>query len=340
MLDSDQHAETDLEFDRDLVGDELSSHLTIRSGTGSPRTAVLTARALRHDHGLSGWVGTLADITAEAEAAAAMVEARDHATEASRLKSDFLANMSHEIRTPMTTVMGWAELLLDTDLDDDQRGFALTLSRAGETLLSVINAILDFSKIERGQIEVENLEFEPQTVVDDVVGLLTPSAQAKDLALGAELDDSVPAVISGDPRLVGQVLTNLVSNAIKFTQAGEVAVRVSADSPEGLEGADTLVVRFEVSDTGVGIPADKLAMIFEPFTQEDTTTTRKYGGTGLGLAISSRLTGLMGGEVGVTSEVDEGSTFWFTIDVRAESAPDHSTHVDAANGDSPDTGTD
>jgi PAS domain S-box-containing protein len=314
MLDDDQRAATAAEFrETHAVHDEFSARLKLMTA-GGPRIAMLTSRPVLDDAGRpTGWVGTLSDITAEAEAEAALVEARDYATEASRLKSDFLANMSHEIRTPMSGVIGWTELLLDTDLDDDQRGFAQTLSKAGESLLTVINAILDFSKIETGQLNVEDIEFDPHAVVDDVVDLLVNSAQTKGLELRAVLEDSVPAMVSGDPNLVRQVLTNLTGNAIKFTQAGEITIRVTAETTDG---SDT-VVRFEVSDTGVGIAADKLAMIFEPFTQADTSTTRKYGGTGLGLAISNRLTGLMGGQVGVTSEVGAGSTFWFTIGVHA-----------------------
>jgi PAS domain S-box-containing protein len=311
MLDAEQVAATGVEFGDYVAGAEFSSRLRIVTPYG-PRLAMLTTRPVLDDDGQpTGWVGTLSDITAEAEAEMALVEARDTATEASRLKSDFLANMSHEIRTPMSGVIGWTELLLDTDLDPDQRVFAQTLSRAGEALLNVINAILDFSKIEAGQIDVEDADFELQSVVADVVELLGPSAEAKGLKLTADLEDSAPGVVSGDANRLRQVLTNLTGNAIKFTQTGEVTIRVTSDPSDGPDR----VVRFEVSDTGVGIAADKLALIFEPFTQADTSTTRKYGGTGLGLAISSRLTKLMGGQVGVTSAVGVGSTFWFTIGV-------------------------
>jgi PAS domain S-box-containing protein len=313
MLDDDQRTAALDEFHAGYVaGLEFSVRVRLRPRSGATRIAMLTTRSVLDDEGQpAGWVGTVADVTAEAQAEAALVEARDHATETSRLKSDFLANMSHEIRTPMSGVIGWTELLLDTELDPDQRVFAQTLSRAGAALLNVINAILDFSKIESGQLDVEDLDFELQAVIDDVVELLGPSAEAKDLVLTAVIEESTPAVVRGDVGRVRQVLTNLAGNAIKFTQSGEIAIRVSADTDDS---ADT-VVRFEVRDTGVGIAADKLALIFEPFTQADTSTTRKYGGTGLGLAISSRLTGLMGGTVGVTSEEGSGSTFWFTIGV-------------------------
>jgi two-component system sensor histidine kinase/response regulator len=311
MIDAEEHAETVAKFNEaDVVGGTFSARLRILHRGGSTRLAMLTSRPVLDDDGRpAGWVGTLADITAEAEAEEAMVEARDHAAEASRLKSDFLANMSHELRTPMSGVIGWTELLLDTDLDAPQRAFVQSLTKSGEALVTVINGILDFSKIEQGHVEVEDIEFNPQTVVDDVVELLTRPAQTKGLELTAVLDASVPAVLRGDPNRLRQVLTNLTGNAIKFTQEGEVAIRVTtAQAP----GSDT-IVRFEVSDTGAGIAADLLTMIFQPFTQADTSISRKYGGTGLGLAISSRLTALMGGQVGVTSELGVGSTFWFTI---------------------------
>jgi PAS domain S-box-containing protein len=322
MIDAEQRATTAAEYDETfVVGEEFSSRLRIVTPDGSPRIAMFTSRPVHDDAGLPiGWVGTLADITAEAAAAEAMTEARDHATEALRLKSDFLSNMSHEIRTPMSGIIGWTELLLDTDLDTSQRSCVESLTKAGDTLLNVVNAILDFSKIETGQLAVERVEFKPRTVVDEVVDLLTRSARDKELKLIASLDDSVPAVVIGDPNRLRQVLTNLTGNAIKFTQNGQITIRVAADQTVG---SDT-VVRFEVSDTGAGIAADKLAVIFEPFTQADTSITRKYGGTGLGLTISSRLTALMGGEIGVTSELGVGSNFWFTIVVHPV-GDDHET---------------
>lgn len=313
IIDDDQRASLAAEFQDSLNTSEFSSRLETHVEGSASRILLLTSKSMVDDEGgITGWVGTLADITAEAGAEAAMAEARDEATAASRLKSDFLANMSHEIRTPMNGVIGLTELLLDTALDDQQRHFAETLSRSGEALMIVINGILDFAKIERGKLEVEDIEFSTQTIVDDVLALVAPSAQTKGLELMAVLEPSVPAVVSGDPSRLRQVLTNLTGNAIKFTNSGEVLIRVMATQTIG---TDTLL-RFELSDTGVGIAAEKQAMIFEPFTQADTSTTREYGGTGLGLAISSQLVALMGGEVGVSSQVDTGSTFWFTVRVQ------------------------
>ena len=277
--------------------------------------ALVTSRSIPDgDGGIAGWVGTLADVTAEVGAEAAMSDARDKATEASRLKSDFLANMSHEIRTPMNGVIGMTDLLLETNLDARQRDYAQTVRNSGEALLTIINDILDFSKIEAGKLEIEDIEFDVRTVVDDVVDLLAGPAQTKGLELVAVIESSVPAVVSGDPGRLRQVLINLVGNAIKFTQSGEIVVRVT-EAEAGIAGGDTMV-RFEVSDTGDGIGPEKLDQVFQPFVQADTSTSRRYGGTGLGLAISSQLVALMGGDCGVWSRLGVGSNFWFTISVR------------------------
>ncbi len=301
--------------DQSVTCAELSRRFEIRIPGLSTRIALMTSKPIPDvDGGNAGWVGTLADVTAEAWAEAAMSDARDKATEASRLKSDFLANMSHEIRTPMNGVIGMTDLLLETDLDANQRDYAQTVRNSGEALLTIINDILDFSKIEAGKMEVESVEFELRTVVDDVVGLLAEPAQTKNLDLIAVVDSSVPARVNGDPGRVRQVLTNLIANAVKFTQAGEIVLRVTEG--EVIEGDATL--RFEVSDTGDGIAPDQLDMIFEPFVQADTSTSRKYGGTGLGLAISGQLVALMGGDCGVSSRLGMGSSFWFTIRVHVD----------------------
>jgi PAS domain S-box-containing protein len=294
---------------------ELRHRFEVRPPDSAPRIVLVTSKSIADDDGgTAGWVGTLADVTAEAGAEAAMSDARDEATEASRLKSDFLANMSHEIRTPMNGVIGMTDLLLETDLDARQRDYAQTVRNSGEALMTIINDILDFSKVEAGKLEVEDTEFNPRTIVDDVADLLAGPAHTKGLELVAVVESSVPTVVSGDPGRVRQVLTNLIGNAIKFTQTGEIVVRVT-----GAEVVDgNTVVRFEVSDTGDGIAPDKLATVLQPFVQADTSTSRKYGGTGLGLAIVGQLVALMGGDCGVSSRLGVGSEFWFTISVHAE----------------------
>ena len=297
---------------RGQIWDAVTGRFEIHEPGSAPRIAMVTSQVVPSSDGaFAGWVGTLADITTAAGAEAAMSDARDEARAASLSKSDFLANMSHEIRTPMNGVLGMTDLLLETDLDARQRDYAQTVRNSGEALLAIINDILDFSKLEAGKLELEHIEFDPRALVDEIVSLLARGAQNKGLALIAAVDGSVPRRVTADPGRVRQVLTNLIGNAIKFTHSGEVVVRASYRVDVG----GNPMVRFEISDSGDGIADDKLEAIFQPFVQSDTSTSRRYGGTGLGLAISGQLVELLGGQIGVSSTLGSGSTFWFSVSV-------------------------
>ena len=284
-----------------MLGDEVAVIIVITACTPFERHTMIRAMIDQ----VAVQIGRVAE---REQAAKELAAARDAAMEASRQKSEFLATMSHEIRTPLNGVIGLNDLLLRTELDPHQQRLASGAQIASRALLGVINDILDFSKIEAGKLELENVDFEVRPVFDQVASVLAECARSKGLELLVSCHPDVPEYLNGDPTRLAQVLTNLGSNAVKFTEQGEVFIRATAE-----EAADgTTVMQVEVVDTGVGVDPEKREHIFDPFSQADASTTRRYGGTGLGLAISSEIVAAIDGRIGLESTLGEGATFWFT----------------------------
>jgi two-component system, sensor histidine kinase and response regulator len=278
-----------------------------RDGNEIPISQVILAH--RNKRGDVEYFSTVArDVSAQKEIEAKLERSRDAALASAELKSQFVANMSHEIRTPMNGILGMTSLLLTTELDPIQKEFAEAVDKSAQSLLTVINDVLDFSKIEAGKLSLENTEFNLYDAVENSFDMLVRQAQSKGVELGCIISDSVPTTVCGDSGRLGQVIINLVGNAVKFTDQGKIVIYVTKEK----ETSTHITIRFAVTDTGIGLPEEAQYHIFNAFTQVDGSMTRKYGGTGLGLAICKQLVEMMGGQIGVQSKLGEGSTFWFT----------------------------
>jgi PAS domain S-box-containing protein len=303
------------------AGTPFDAEFRLRSRSGDYRWFKSLGGPLRDGNGqVTRWIGTCTDIddqkrneealeSAVARRTLELAEARDRAESATRAKTQFLAAMSHEIRTPMNGVIGMANIMLDTNLTSQQRCYMDTIRSSGEALLTVINDVLDLSKIEAGRLELERTPFDLSTLIEEALELVAPQAAAKSLKLLCQVDDSIPFDLVGDPVRLRQIVLNLLSNAVKFTAEGSVSLIVSREANQN----QLTMLRFAIRDTGIGLTQKQQEGLFQAFQQADLSTNRRFGGTGLGLSISKRLVEMMGGSIGVHSQMGEGSIFWFNV---------------------------
>jgi PAS domain S-box-containing protein len=305
IIDKIQKTREPLHFESDRVR---------KDGTAI-KTATAAIPLLNDSDEVIGLMAVMMDFTERFRAQQEVLEANRALRSATQAKSDFLANMSHEIRTPINGVIGTTALLLDLELGGEQRTYAETIRSSAEILLNLINDILDFSKIESGKLDLESIDFDVDHATANIERLLSVSAKKKGLRILRSISGELPnAVFRGDPTRIGQILTNLIGNAIKFTERGQIVVELSHRRTEiGQDGKTRFELLFEVTDTGIGMSVESQARMFQPFTQAEASTNRRFGGTGLGLSICKRLVEMMGGEIGVRSKEGEGSTFWFTL---------------------------
>ncbi len=306
----------------------LTQQFRVQRRDGTEVWVEAKSRPVRQPDGSYQWLGVARDISKRRQIEEELKQAKQTAEQTAQAKSEFLANMSHEIRTPMNGVIGMTNLLLDTPLNQEQRDFTDTIRNSAEALLTVINDILDFSKIEAGKLTFETLDFDLRETVESTVELLAPRASSKGIELNVLVPYQLPCLLRGDSGRLRQVLMNLVGNAIKFTDHGEVSLTVSLER----EGTDEVELLFQVADTGIGIPDKAQARLFQPFSQADTSTTRKHGGTGLGLVISKRIVEQMGGRIALESRAGEGSTFSFTAKFLKQKNPKLELEVDGLKG--------